>query len=116
MTPAPETLAREAIDAQVAAAGWTVQHLGAFDIAAAPDGRSPSGRWRAYDYAQLVARDSASLDGFWLKDEALEASTNQPAPEVITAEIVEDLRAALAEFEQLEAALGGATGAAGGIR
>lgn len=69
---------------------------------------SPTGRWRAYDYGELVARDKASLDVFWLKDEALEASANLPAPEVIAAEIVEDLRAALAEFEQLEAALAGA--------
>jgi type I restriction enzyme M protein len=42
---------------------------------------------------------------FWLKDEALEDSANLPAPEVIAAEIVEDLRAALEEFEQLQAAL-----------
>ncbi|HEY0970894.1 MAG TPA: class I SAM-dependent DNA methyltransferase [Gemmatimonadales bacterium] len=66
---------------------------------------NPTGRWRAYDYGELVARDKASLDVFWLKDEALEASANLPAPEVIATEIVEDLRAALAEFEQLEAAL-----------
>ena len=45
---------------------------------------------------------------FWLKDEALEAAADLPAPEVIAAEIVEDLRAALAEFEQLEAALASA--------
>jgi type I restriction enzyme M protein len=42
--------------------------------------------------------------------DALEASANLPAPEVIAAEIVEDLRAALAEFEQLEAALSAAGG------
>jgi type I restriction enzyme M protein len=53
----------------------------------------------------LIARDKASLDVFWLKDEALEASANLPAPDVIAAEIVEDLRAALAAFEELEASL-----------
>jgi type I restriction enzyme M protein len=53
----------------------------------------------------LLARDKASLDVFWLKDEALEASANLPAPDVIAAEIVEDLRAALAAFEELEASL-----------
>lgn len=67
--------------------------------------RTPAGRWRAYDYAELVARDKASLDVFWLKDEALEASADLPAPGVIAAEIVEDLRAALAAFEELEGAL-----------
>lgn len=66
---------------------------------------APEGRWRAYDYADLVARDKASLDVFWLRDEALEASANLPAPEVIAAEIVEDLRAALATFEELQGAL-----------
>ena len=68
--------------------------------------KSPDGRWRAYDYAELVARDKASLDVFWLRDEALEASANLPAPDVIAAEIVEDLRAALATFEELQGALG----------
>ena len=66
---------------------------------------SPTGRWRAYDYAELVARDKASLDVFWLKDEALEASSNLPDPDVIAAEIVEDLRAALTAFEELQGAL-----------
>ncbi len=66
----------------------------------------PEGRWRSYTYDELVARDKASLDVFWLKDEALEESRNLPAPEVIAAEIVEDLRAALDEFEQIAASLG----------
>jgi type I restriction enzyme M protein len=52
-----------------------------------------------------VARDEASLDVFWLADEALEDSANLPAPEVIAAKIVADLRAALAAFEELEGAL-----------
>jgi type I restriction enzyme M protein len=67
--------------------------------------KNPTGRWRAYTYDELVARDKASLDVFWLKDEALEESANLPDPDVIAAEIVEDLRAALEEFEQLSASL-----------
>ena len=62
-----------------------------------------SGRWRAYDYADLVARDKCSLDLFWLRDESLEDSANLPAPEVIAEEIADDLRSAL---EQIEAVLG----------
>src|SRR5262249_22949709 len=42
--------------------------------------KSPEGRFRAYDYAELVARDKCSLDVFWLKDESLEATQNLPAP------------------------------------
>lgn len=67
---------------------------------------NPDGRWRAYGYDELVARDKASLDIFWLRDEALEDSANLPAPEVIAAEIVEDLQAALAQFAAIAEELG----------
>ena len=53
------------------------------------------GRWRVSDYDPLVARDKASVDIFWLRDESLEDSDNLPAPAIIAAEIVEDLEAAL---------------------
>ncbi len=66
---------------------------------------TPDGRWRAYDYDELVARDKASLDIFWLRDEALEDSANLPDPDVIAAEIIEDLRAALEQFEEIQAGL-----------
>jgi type I restriction enzyme M protein len=54
-----------------------------------------------------VARDKASLDIFWLKDESLEDAASLGAPDEIAAEIVEDLRAALEEFELIAADLGG---------
>lgn len=44
-------------------------------------GDTPDGRWRAFTYEELVRRDKASLDIFWLKDEALEESANLPAPD-----------------------------------
>ena len=50
------------------------------------------GRFKAFTYDDLIARDKASLDIFWLRDESLEDTGNLPAPEVIAAEIVEDLR------------------------
>ena len=46
----------------------------------------------------LLKRDKLNLDSFWLKDESLEDSANLPDPDVIAAEIVEDLQAALAQF------------------
>jgi type I restriction enzyme M protein len=58
----------------------------------------PDGRWRVYDYNELVAGDKASLDIFWLKDESLADSDNLPPPDVIAQEIVEDLEAALEQF------------------
>jgi type I restriction enzyme M protein len=66
---------------------------------------NPEGRWRAYDYEELVARDKASLDIFWLKDEALADSDNLPAPEIIAQEIVDDLEAALEQFREVLADL-----------
>ena len=50
-----------------------------------------TGRWRAFDLKDILARDKASLDIFWLKDESLEDSANLPDPEVIAQEIVEDI-------------------------
>jgi len=67
--------------------------------------KKPNGRWRAYGIDELLARDNVSLDIFWLKDESLEDSANLPAPEVIAAEIAEDLRAALEQFEAIQADL-----------
>jgi type I restriction enzyme M protein len=67
---------------------------------------NPAGRWRAYDYEQLVARDKCSLDIFWLRDESLEASENLPEPGVLAGEIAESLRAALAQFDEVAADLG----------
>ncbi len=64
------------------------------------------GRWRSYNYDELVSRDKASLDIFWLKDESLEASDNLPDPYVIAQEIVEDLEAALEQFREITTDLG----------
>jgi type I restriction enzyme M protein len=60
--------------------------------------RKETERFRAFSYDDLVKRDKASLDIFWLKDDSLEDAANLPAPDVIAAEIVEDLQAALDEF------------------
>ena len=60
--------------------------------------RVESERFRRFTYDELVARDKASLDIIWLKDDSLEDTENLPPPEVIAQEIVEDLEAALAEF------------------
>ena len=80
-----------------------------------------NGRWRVYDYEELVARENAvsvqanlgaaevkarcagrnykaSLDIFWLNDESLAESDNLPPPEVIAQEIVDNLEAALEQF------------------
>lgn len=66
------------------------------------------GRWRAYDYNELISSEKASLDIFWLRDESLEDSDNLPAPDVLAMEIVEDLEATLMQFKEITDDLGGA--------
>ena len=63
--------------------------------------RSPDGRWRCFDYEELIKRDKVNLDIFWLRDESLEDSDNLPPPDEIAAEIVEDLQAALDQFAEI---------------
>jgi len=80
-------------------------------------GRAETERFHAFSYDELIARDKANLDVTWLRDESLEDLDNLPAPEVIAREIVEDLTAALAEFEavaaEFEAVAAALEGAAG---
>jgi type I restriction enzyme M protein len=61
----------------------------------------PDGRWRAYTYGELTARDKANLDIFWLRDESLEDTASLPEPDVLAWEIVEDLEAALRQFAEI---------------
>ncbi len=77
-----------------------------------PDSKSgagPEGRWRAYDYDDLIGRDKASLDIFWLRDESLADTDNLPPPDVIAREIVDDLEAALEQFRLIADDLGQAS-------
>jgi len=64
---------------------------------------TPEGRWRCHTYEEIINRDKASLDIFWLRDESLEDSANLPDPHIIAQEIADDLRSAL---EQIEDVLG----------
>jgi hypothetical protein len=59
------------------------------------------GRWRAYTYDEIAARDKVSLDIFWLRDESLSESDNLPDPDVLAQEIVDDLEAALEQFREI---------------
>jgi type I restriction enzyme M protein len=61
-----------------------------------------------------MRRDKVSLDIFWVKDESLEGSENLPEPDLLAAEIAEDLRAALAQFEEIQSDLAASPAAAAG--
>jgi type I restriction enzyme M protein len=69
--------------------------------------RKTSDQFRPFEYEELVKRDKASLDIFWLKDASLEDSANLPDPDVIALEIAEDLEAALEQFSEIAADLKG---------
>lgn len=69
------------------------------------DARLESERWKSFEYDELIARDKVNLDITWLRDDSLDDLDSLPVPDVIAREIVEDLTAALAEFEAVAAAL-----------
>lgn len=62
---------------------------------------NPEGRFRAYGYDELLARDKVSLDLTWLRDESLEDSSSLPDPHVLAQEIADDLRSALGQIEDI---------------
>jgi len=67
--------------------------------------REEGERWKSFSYDEIMVRDKANLDITWLRDESLEDLDNLPSPEVLAREIVEDLAAALQEFEAVATAL-----------
>ncbi len=67
--------------------------------------RTDGERWKPYRYDDLVARDKTNLDITWLKDPSLTDADDGVPPEIIAREIVEDLQAALLEFEAVAVAL-----------
>ena len=68
--------------------------------------RSEANRFRPFSYGDLIKRDKANLDIFWLRDDRLGDSSDLPDPAILAAEIVEDLQAALDQFAQIAADLG----------
>ena len=65
--------------------------------------REETERFRRFSYDDLIKRDKVSLDIFWLRDESMEDTASLPPPDVIAEEIVEDLRAALEQLEEIAA-------------
>ena len=63
--------------------------------------------FRAFSYDELIEREHANLDIFWLKEDSLEDAADLPAPDVLVAEITDNLEAALAQFRNIQAELDG---------
>lgn len=58
-------------------------------------------RFKFFSYEELMARDKASLDIFWLKDDSLDNLDDLPPPDVLQQEIIDHLEAALASFRDV---------------
>lgn len=76
--------------------------------------RVKSERFRCWSYEELADRDAFNID-VWadVEDESAENAADLPAPEVLAEEIVEDLAAALEQFEEVVAVLNGGDGPKG---
>lgn len=68
---------------------------------------NPEGRWRKFSYDEITARDKTSLDISWLKDKSLADLDNLPDPDVLAADIIENLEAGLESFREIMLALNG---------
>lgn len=66
---------------------------------------NPEGRWRKFSYEEVIARDKTSLDIFWIKDQSLADLDNLPEPELLAAEIIDNLEAGLDSFKEVLAEL-----------
>jgi hypothetical protein len=88
--------------------------LAIFPAIAALEHEEAGCREGAYDdYDELLKRDKLSLDLFWIKDKSLTDTDALPAPDIIAAEISDDLEAALEQFTKIAARLGQAAGVGG---
>ncbi len=65
------------------------------------EAKNPDGRWRKYNYDEIIARDKTSLDITWIKDKSLADLDNLPDPDVIASEIIENVESALDSFREI---------------
>lgn len=67
--------------------------------------RVETDQFRAFSYQELTQREHANLDIFWQKEDSLEDAADLPTPDVLVAEITENLEAALAQFQNIQSEL-----------
>lgn len=63
---------------------------------------TPDGRWRKFSIDEILKRDKTNLDIFWVKDKSLADLDNLPSPEILAADILENLQSALDSFTELQ--------------
>ena len=72
--------------------------------------KKPDGRWRSYTYDEIINRDKASLDIFWLKDNNLANLDNLPDLDILAQEIIENIEAGSDSFREIVGTLNGGDG------
>lgn len=70
--------------------------------------KNPEGRWRKFDYNQIIKRDQTSLDIFWLKEKGLTDLENLPDPDILASSIMENLESGLNNFSEISKKLNSA--------
>ena len=66
---------------------------------------NPDGRWRKFSSQEILDRDKASLDIFWIKDKSLADLDNLPSPDELAEDIIDNLQDALDSFKGLQNSL-----------
>lgn len=64
-----------------------------------------NGRWRKYDYKNIIERDNTNLDILWLKNDSLIDLDNLSDPEVLVDDIIENIESALTNFKTIKESL-----------
>lgn len=62
---------------------------------------NPTGRWRKYNYDEIINRDKTNLDVFWIKDSHTIDLENLPDPDELINEIIDNLESALQSFKSI---------------
>lgn len=62
---------------------------------------SPEGRWRKFQYQDIISNEKVNLDITWLRDDNMVNLENLPEPEELSNDIIESLRAGLESFESV---------------
>lgn len=63
--------------------------------------RTETEQFKKFTYDEIIARDKTNLDIFWLRDESLGDTDNLPDPDILAAEIVENIETGLESFKEL---------------
>lgn len=66
---------------------------------------NPDGRWRKFSIDEILKRDKTSLDIFWVKDQSLADLDSLPEPDVLAADILDNLQSAIDSFKELRSLL-----------